>query len=54
LFSAATANRRDLAELLIENGARAGHRCDLEKTTADFARERGHAELADWLDSQAA
>ena len=54
LFSAASANRRDLAELLIENGARAGHRCDLEKTAADFARERGHAELADWLDSQAA
>jgi ankyrin repeat protein len=54
LFSAATANRRDLAEMLIENGARADHRCDLEKTAADFARERGHSELADWLDSQAA
>ena len=54
LFSAATANRRDLAELLIENGARADHRCDLEKTAADFARERGHGDLADWLDSQAA
>jgi ankyrin repeat protein len=53
LFSAATANRRDLAEMLIENGARVDHRCDLEKTAADFARERGHAELADWLDSQA-
>jgi ankyrin repeat protein len=54
LFSAATANRRDLAAILIENGARADHRCDLEKTAADFARERGHAELADWLDSQGA
>jgi hypothetical protein len=54
LFSAATANRRDLAAMLIENGARAHHRCDLEKTAADFARERGHTELADWLDSQAA
>jgi ankyrin repeat protein len=54
LFSAATANRRDLAEMLIENGARAHHRCDLEKTVADFARERGHIELADWLDAQPA
>lgn len=54
LFSAAAANRRDLAALLIESGAKAHHRCDLEKTAADFARERGHAELADWLDSQAA
>ena len=52
LFSAASANRRDLAELLIENGARADHRCDLEKTAADFARERGHGDLADWLDSR--
>jgi hypothetical protein len=54
VFSAATANRRDLAELLIENGARAHHRCDLDKTAADFARERGHTELADWLASQPA
>jgi uncharacterized protein len=54
LFSAAAANRRDLAAMLIENGARAHHRSDVEKTAADFARERGHTELADWLDSQAA
>ena len=54
LFSAATANRRDLAAMLIESGARAHHRSDLEKTAADFARERGHAELADWLDAQPA
>ncbi len=54
LFSAATANRPDLAEMLIENGARAHHRCDLDKTAADFARERGHIELADWLDAQPA
>jgi uncharacterized protein len=54
LFSAATANRRDLAAMLIESGAQAHHRSDLEKTAADFARERGHAELADWLDAQPA
>ncbi len=54
LFSPATANRRDLAAMLIESGAQAHHRSDLEKTAADFARERGHAELADWLDAQPA
>jgi len=54
LFSAATANRRDLAEMLIESGAHALHRSDLGKTAADFARERGYAELADWLATQPA
>ena len=53
LFSAATANRRDLVELLIDHGAHALHRSDLGKTAADFARERGHNELADWLEQQA-
>jgi ankyrin repeat protein len=52
LFSAATGNRLDLVEMLIESGARAQHRSDLGKTAAEFARERGHAELADWLDGQ--
>ncbi len=52
LFSAATANRRDLAEMLVESGARAHHRSDLGKTAADFARERGHAEFADWMEGQ--
>ena len=51
IFSAATANRRDLAELLLAHGASAQHRCDEGKTAADFARERGHAELADWLET---
>jgi ankyrin repeat protein len=51
LFSAATANRRDLAELLLAHGAHPHHRSDQGKTAADFARDRGHAELASWLDS---
>ncbi len=51
LFSAAAANRRDLAELLLGHGASAQHRCDAGKTAADFARERGHSELADWLEA---
>ena len=54
LFSAATANRQDLVEMLIESGAHAHHRSDLDKTAADFARERGYAELADWLEAQPA
>jgi ankyrin repeat protein len=54
LFSAATADRRDLADLLIENGANPHHRADLGKTAADFARERGHSELANWLENQPA
>jgi len=53
LFSAASAGRRDLAELLIEHGAHALVRNDLGKSAADCARERGHGELADWLERQA-
>jgi ankyrin repeat protein len=54
LFSAAGANRRDLAEMLIRNGAHTHHRSDLDKTAMDFARERGYGELADWLEAQPA
>ena len=32
-------------------GADAQHRTDLDKTAAEFARERGHGELADWLEA---
>jgi ankyrin repeat protein len=52
IFSAATANRKDLAELLIQAGAHAQVRSDHGKTPADFAREREHDELADWLSIQ--
>ncbi len=54
LFSAASANRRDIAEILVKNGAHAHHRSDLNKTAMDFARERGHTELAAWLEAQPA
>lgn len=54
LFAAATANRRDLAELLLAHGAKPHLRSDHEKTPADFARERGHTEFADWLEAQPA
>ncbi len=52
LFSAAADNLRDLAELLLAAGTEAQHLSDPGKTAADFARERGHAELADWLEAQ--
>ena len=54
LFSASAANRKDLAAILIESGAHPQHRNDADKTAADFARERGYAELADWLEAQPA
>ena len=54
LFSAAAANRRDLAELLHSHGADPAQKSDSGKSAADFARERGHADLAAWLDTQSA
>jgi len=50
IFSAAAANRRNLTEILIANGADPGIRNDFGQSAAGFARERGHAELADWLE----
>ena len=52
IFSAATANRRDLAELLMIHGANPQQANDQGKTPADFARERGHEQLAIWLEVQ--
>jgi uncharacterized protein len=54
IFSAASANRRDLAELLFSHGADPLRKTDAGKTPADFARERGHADLAAWLDAPSA
>jgi len=51
IFSAVIANRRDLAEMLLASGADPHRNSDQGKTAADFARERGHAEIAAWLDS---
>jgi uncharacterized protein len=51
IFSAAAANRRDLAEILIANGADAAIQNDFGQSAAGFARERNHPELADWLES---
>ncbi|MGA2537174.1 MAG: ankyrin repeat domain-containing protein [Terracidiphilus sp.] len=52
LFSAAIANRKDLVKMLLAEGADPHHKADQGKTAADFARERGHGDLAAWLESQ--
>ena len=51
IFSAAAANRRDLTELLVTRGADPALLNDFGQSAAGFARERGHTELADWLES---
>jgi len=51
IFSAAAANRRDLTELLVARGADPTLLNDFGQSAAGFARERGHADLADWLES---
>jgi uncharacterized protein len=47
----ANANRK-LAELLLAHGADPSLPNDDGKTAIDFAREKGHAEFADWLATQ--
>jgi uncharacterized protein len=54
IFSAAAANRRDLVELLVSHGADPAILNDFGQNAASFARERGHVDLADWLDSLSA
>jgi uncharacterized protein len=51
IFSAAAANRRDLCELLIAHGANPKLENDFNQTAATFARDRGHLELANWLET---
>jgi len=51
IFSAAAANRRDLAEILLTHGADRAIKNDFGQTAAGFARERGHVELAEWLET---
>lgn len=51
LIQAAVANRRDLVDLLLTYGASTKTACDWGKTAAAYARERGHHELAEYLES---
>jgi uncharacterized protein len=46
LHEAAAAGRLDLVQMLLDAGADPAARCDRGKTAADYARERGHAEVA--------
>ncbi len=48
--SGASGNRA-LAELLMQHGADPGLKNDEGKSPIDYAREKGHAEFATWLDS---
>ncbi len=50
LHQAAVTGRKDLVELLLKAGADPTLRCDRGKTAADYATQRGHAELAALLD----
>ena len=49
LHQAAVTGRDDLVRLLLDAGAKQTARCDRGKTPADYARERGHAALAEML-----
>lgn len=49
LHQAAAAGKRDIAALLLNNGARRDSRCDQGKLAADYARERGHSAVAEML-----
>lgn len=51
LHEAAVNDHRALAELLISRGAKADLKDDRGRTSADMARERGHPEMAAWLES---
>jgi ankyrin repeat protein len=46
LHQAAVSGREDLVRMLLDAGADKTARCDRGKTPADYARERGHVELA--------
>jgi uncharacterized protein len=54
LLQAAAAGRKALVRLLLENGARPDCVCDRGKSAVDYARERGHTEVAEILTSYAA
>jgi ankyrin repeat protein len=53
LLQAAAAGKKDLVRLLLEYGARLDCVCDRGKSAADYARERGHTEVAEILASYA-
>jgi uncharacterized protein len=54
LLQAAAAGKKDLVLLLLEHSARPDCVCDRGKSAADYARERGHTEVAEILASYTA
>jgi ankyrin repeat protein len=52
MHEAGTNANRALAELLIAHGADPSLTTDDGKSAIDLAREKGHAEFADWLATQ--
>lgn len=54
LLQAAAGGKKDLVLLLLEHGARLDCCCDQGKSAVDYARERGHTELAELLVSKSA
>ena len=53
VHQAAAAGDRGLVDYLLAKGASAGATNDAGTTPASIARERGHAELADYLEQRA-
>ncbi|HEX5235956.1 MAG TPA: ankyrin repeat domain-containing protein [Silvibacterium sp.] len=49
LHQAAAAGKRDLAALLLQNGARRDVRCDQGKLPVEYARERGYSAVVELL-----
>lgn len=52
MHEAGTNANRKLAELLLAHGADPSLPSDAGKSAIDFARDKGHAEFADWLAAQ--
>ena len=50
LHQAAVAGREDLVRMLLDAGADKSAQCDRGKVPAEYARERGHAAVAELLD----
>ena len=49
LHQAAAAGKQEIVQMLLDHGARKDSRCDQGKLPCDYARERGHAALAEML-----
>jgi ankyrin repeat protein len=53
LRDAAASGNLELVQLLVKHGARVDAKADDSKTPGDMATERGHKEVAEWLETKA-